>query len=206
MKKQANLNTRNQLLLAKKISSMSATMQDAAANGELKYTDGYYYKRFALPTSASGMQDILLNDDSQKDGYCSISKQKIQQGCAFECDRLTFKVYAVATASLASGADAGSVTYGTVAAATLVPVLQAAELEITVNGVRQFMAPVNAFNHETTNSNSDKDGINLSAPFFVNDEQLLQFRLHLPQSKSIDSTVSVFVEVAMYGAECRITR
>lgn len=205
MKKQANLNTRNQLLLAKKISSMSATMQDAAANGELKYTDGYYYKRFALPTSASGMQDILLNDDSQKDGYCSISKQKIQQGCAFMCGRLTFKVFAVATASL-NGADAGSVSYGTVAAATTVPVLQNAELEVTVNGVRQFMAPVNAFNQETEAANSDKDGINLSAPFFVNDEQLLQYRLHLPQGKSIDSSLSVFVEVAMYGSECRVAR
>lgn len=205
MKKQAKLNTRNQLLLAKKISSMSATMQDAAANGELKYTDGYYYKRFALPTSASGMQDILLNDDSQKDGYCSISKQKIQQGCAFMCGRLTFKVFAVPTASL-NGADAGSVSYGTVAAATTVPVLQNAELEVTVNGVRQFMAPVNAFNQETEAANSDKDGINLSAPFFVNDEQLLQYRLHLPQGKSIDSSLSVFVEVAMYGSECRVAR
>ena len=205
MKKQANLNTRNQLLLAKKISSMSATMQDAAANGELKYSDGYYFKRFPLPTGASGMQDILLNDDAQKDGYCSISKQKIQQGCAFMCGRLTFKVFAVATASL-NGADAGSVSYGTVAAATTVPVLQNAELEVTVNGVRQFMAPVNAFNQETEAANSDKDGINLSAPFFVNDEQLLQYRLHLPQGKSIDSSLSVFVEVAMYGSECRVAR
>lgn len=205
MKQSENLNTRNQRLLAKKISQMSASMQEAAANNELKYSDGYYYKRFALPTSASGMQDILLNDDAQKDGYCSISKQKIQQGCAFMCGRLTFKVFAVATSSL-GGADAGTVTYGTVAAATSVPALQCAELEVTVNGVRQFMAPVNAFNQETEASNSDKDGINLSAPFFVNDEQLLQYRLHLPQGKAIDSSMSVFVEVAMYGSECRIAR
>lgn len=200
-----NLNTRSQLLLAKYISKMSASMQEAAQKGELKYTDGYYYKRFALPTAASGMQDLLLNDDSQRDGYCSISKQKINSGCAFMADRFTFKVYAVATSSLAGG-DAGSVPYGTVAAATAVPILQCGELEFTVNGVRQFMVPVNAFNHETIGANSDKDGINVSAPCFINDEQLMQFRLHLPQSKSIDSSMSVFVEVCMYGAECRISR
>lgn len=200
-----NLNTRSQLLLAKYISKMSASMQEAAQKGELKYTDGYYFKRFALPTAASGMQDLLLNDDSQKDGYCSISKQKINSGCAFMADRFTFKAYAVATSSLA-GADAGSVPYGTIAAANAVPILQCAELEFTVNGVRQFMAPVNAFNHETIGADSDKDGINVSAPCFINDEQLMQFRLHLPQSKSIDSSMSVFVEVCMYGAECRIAR
>lgn len=203
--KQVNLNTRSQLLLAKYISKMSASMQEAAQKGELKYTDGYYFKRFALPTAASGLQDLLLNDDAQKDGYCSISKQKINSGCAFMADRFTFKVYAIATASL-SGADEGSVSYGTVAAATTVPALQNAELEFTVNGVRQWIAPVNAFNHETINSDSDKDGINVSAPCFVNDEQLMQFRLHLPQGKSLDSSLSVFVEVCMYGAECRITR
>lgn len=200
-----NLNTRSQLLLAKYISKMSASMQEAAQKGELKYTDGYYYKRFALPTAASGMQDLLLNDDSQKDGYCSISKQKINSGCAFMADRFTFKVYAVATADL-NGADAGTVPYNTVATATAVPILQCAELEFTVNGVRQFIAPVNAFNHESIGANSDKDGINVSAPCFINDEQLMQFRLHLPQGKSVDTTQSVFVEVCMYGAECRIAR
>lgn len=200
-----NLNTRSQLLLAQKIGLMSASMQEAANNNQLQYTDGYYFKRFPLPTAASGLQDILLNDDSQKDGFCSISKQKINQGCAFMADRFTFKIFAVATASL-NGADEGSVTYGTVAAATTVPVLQNAELEMTVNGVRQWIAPVNAFNHETPDANSDKDGINVSAPVFINDEQLIQFRLHLPQGKSIDNTLSVFVEVVMYGAECRIAR
>lgn len=204
-KKEINLNTRSQLLLAGKVGKMSASMQEAAANGELKYSDGYYYKRFKLPTGASGLQDLLLNDDSQKDGYCSISKQKINQSCAFEADRFTFKVFAVATSSLA-GADEATVSYGTVAAATSVPALQCAELEFTVNGERQFITPVNAFNHETINSNSDKDGINVSAPIFINDEQLMQFRLHLPQGKSIDSSLTVFVEVVMYGAECRISR
>lgn len=199
------LNTRSQLLLAGYVSKMSASMQEAFNKGQLKFSDAYYYKRFALPTGASGMQDLLLNDDSQKDGYCSISKQKIDQGCAFMADRFTFKVYAVATTSLA-GADEATVTYGTVAAATTVPGLQCAELEFTVNGVRQFISPVNAFNHETENSNSDKDGINVSAPIFVNDEQLMQFRLHLPQGKSLDSSLTVFVEVCMYGAECRIAR
>ena len=200
-----NLNTRSQLLLAQKVGLMSASMQDAANENKLQYTDGYYFKRFPLPTAASGLQDILLNDDSQKDGYCSISKQKINQGCAFMADRFTFRIFAVATSSL-NGADEGSVTYGTVAAATSVPALQCAELEMTVNGVRQWISPVNAFNHETTDANSDKDGINVSAPVFINDEQLIQFRLHLPQGKSIDNTLSVFVEVVMYGAECRIAR
>lgn len=200
-----NLNTRSQLLLAQKVGLMSASMQEAANDNKLQYTDGYYFKRFPLPTSASGLQDILLNDDSQKDGYCSISKQKINTGCAFMADRFTFKVFAIATASL-SGADEATVSYGTVAAATTVPALQCAELEMTVNGIRQWIAPVNAFNHETTDANSDKDGINVSAPVFINDEQLIQFRLHLPQGKSIDSSLSVFVEVVMYGAECRIAR
>lgn len=201
-----NLNTRSQLLLAQKVGLMSASMQEAANDNKLQYTDGYYYKRFMLPTGASGLQDLLLNDDSQKDGYCSISKQKINTGCAFMADRFTFKVYTVATSSLPSGADEGTVTYGTVAAATAVPALQCAELEMTVNGVRQWIAPVNAFNHETVDSNSDKDGINVSAPVFINDEQLIQFRLHLPQGKAIASTQTVAVEVVMYGAECRIAR
>lgn len=199
------LNTRTQLLLAGKVGQMSASMQEAASKEQLKYTDGYYYKRVKLPTGASGLQDLLLNDDSQKDGYCSISKQKINQCCAFEANRFTFKIYAVATSSL-SGADEATVSYGTVAAANTVPGLQCAELEFTVNGDRQFLVPVNAFNHESINSNSDKDGINVSAPIFINDEQLLQFRLHLPQGKSLDSSLTVFVEVCMYGAECRINR
>lgn len=199
------LNTRAQLLLNDKVSQMSASMQEAASNGQLKYSDAYYFKRFALPVGASGMQDILLNDDSQKDGYCSISKQKINSGCAFMADRITVGVYGVATASLA-GADEATVPYSTVAALTSIPALQNAELEMTVNGVRQFMAPLSAFNQETREANSEKNGINVSAPIFVNDEQLIQFRLHLPQSKSLDATLSVFIEVCMFGAECRISR
>lgn len=206
MAQEINLNTRTQLLLATFIDKMSASMQVAADEKKLKYSDALYYKRFALPTGASGLQDLLLNDDSQKDGYCNISKQKISQGAAFMADRFTVKVYTVATSSLPAGADEGSVTYGTVAAATAVPELQCAELEMTVNGERQFMLPLNAFNHETVASNSDKDGFNVTAPIFVNDEVLLQFRLHLPQGKSIAATQTVFVEVCMYGAECRISR
>ena len=199
------LDTRSQKLLAQYVDKMSASMQVAYAEKRLKYSDGFYFKRVALPTAASGIQNLLLNDDALTDGYCSISKQRIDQGCAFMADRFTFKIYAVATASL-NGADAGTVTYGTVAAATTVPGLQNAELEFTVNGVRQFKAPINAFNQETKGSNSEKDGINISAPCFVSDEQLMQFRLYLPQNKSLDNTLSVFVEVCMYGAECRIAR
>lgn len=199
------LNTRAQLLLNDKVSEMSASMQEAATNGKLKYTDAYYYKRFALPTGASGLQDILLNDDSQKDGYCSISKQKINSGCAFMADRITVGVFSVATASL-NGADEATVSYTDVKSLTAVPTLQDAELEMTVNGVRQFIAPLSAFNQETREANSEKNGINVSAPIFVNDEQLIQFRLHLPQGKSIDATLSCFIEVCMFGAECRISR
>lgn len=198
------VNTRTQRLLASFVPKMSASMQLAYKNGNLQFADGCYFKRFALPTSANGMQDILLNDDSQRDGYCSISKQKIDSGCAFMADRFTFKVYAVATASLPSGADEGNCSYGTVAAATAVPVVQSSELEFTVNGTRKWKYNVNAFTQEGTMANSEKDGLNVTAPLFINDEQLLQFRLHLPQGKSVDSSMTVYVEVCMYGAECRI--
>jgi len=194
---------RTQALLLENSPRMSATMRQASKDGKLVYSDGFYFKRAKLPTSASGMQNILLNDDSQKDGYCSISKQKIQQGCAFECDRLTFKAFAVLTANLGT-ADAASVKYVSIKDLTVVPELMCAELEVTVNGETKFRVPVNAFTQETYYANSEKDGINLTAPFFVNDEQLLQFRLHLPQDLSIDSTYTVFVEVAMYGSECRV--
>lgn len=198
------VNSRAQRLLASYVPKMSASMQLAYKEGRLKFTDGYYFKRFALPAGANGLQDILLNDDSQRDGYCTISKQKIDQGCAFMANRFTFKVYTVATASLPSGADEGNCTYGTVAAATAVPVVQCAELEMTVNGTRQWKFAVSEFNHEATDANSEKDGINVEAPIFINDEQLLQFRLHLPQGKSVASTQTVFVEVAFRGAQCSI--
>jgi len=205
------LNTRSQLLLAGYTSKMSASMQEAFAKGQLKFSDGYYFKRFKLPVSASGLQNILLNDDSQTDGFCSISKQKIDQGCAFMADRFTFKVGFVDTT--ASGAPTyaqvseGAIEYKNIStAAQSIPELAAAELEFTVNGVTQWTAPVNSFNHETLFANSDRDGINVSAPCFVNDEQLLQFRLKLPQGLSIASKWAICVEVVMYGAECRISR
>lgn len=197
--------TRAQRLLQQKISKMSASLQEAATKGELKFADGFYYKSYALPTGASGLQDILLNDDSQKDGYCSISKQKLNPGCAFMADRMTIGIYSVATSSLGSN-DEGTVSYAPVSAATAVPALQNAEIEFTVNGIRQFMAPLTAFNQETIYGNSAKEGINFSAPVFINDEQLLQFRLHLPQGKALDSTLSVFIKVCIFGSECRISR
>lgn len=206
-----NLNTRSQLLLASYIGKMSASMQEAAANGQLKYTDGYYFKRFKLPVSASGLQNLLLNDDAQKDGFCSISKQKINTGCAFMADRFTIRVGYVDGS--ASGAPAyaevseGAVEYKPVSeVAASVPALAAAEVEFTVNGVTQWTAPLNAFNHETVNANSDKDGINVTAPCFINDEQLMQYRLKLPQGISMPGTAFVCIEVVMYGAECRIAR
>ena len=84
--------------------------------------------------------------------------------------------------------------------------LTCAELEFTVNGDRQWIAPVNSFNQETVLSNSNKDGKNVSAPVFVNDEVLMQYRLHLPQGIALPSGFYVAVEVCMYGAECRIAR
>lgn len=195
--------TRPQRLLEEKVSKMSASLQEAATKGLLKFADGYYYKSAALAAGASGLQDILLNDDSQKDGYCSISKQKINPGCAFMASRMTIGVYSVATASL-NGADEATVSYTPITSLTAEPALQNAELEFTVNGVRQFMAPLTAFTQESEYSNSAKDGLNFSAPVFINDEQLLQFRLHLPQGKSLTAANSCFIKVTLFGAECRI--
>ena len=209
------INTRTQLLLASYKDKMSASMQVAADNGKLKYSDGYYYKRIKLPLSANGMQDLLLNDDSQKDGFCSNSKQKINQGCAFMADRFTFKVavYTVPGSSpIAYDAwSEGAQVYTSLDAMdatekAALAALTCAELEFTVNGDRQWIAPVNSFNQETVLSNSNKDGKNVSAPVFVNDEVLMQYRLHLPQGIALPSGYYVAVEVCMYGAECRIAR
>lgn len=209
------INTRTQILLASFVDNMSASMQVAAKNKKLKYSDGYYYKRFKMPLNANGMQDILLNDDSQKDGFCSISKQKINQGCAFMADRFTFKV-AVYTVPESSAIAYDNWTEGAqiytaiddmpAAAKAALAALTCAELEFTVNGDRQWMAPVNSFNQETIYSNSNKDGKNVTAPCFINDEVLMQFRLHLPQGIALPSGFYVAVEVCMYGAECRIAR
>jgi hypothetical protein len=209
------INTRSQILLASFSGKMSASMQVAANEGKLKYSDGYYYKRVKLPISANGMQDLLLNDDSQKDGFCSISKQKINQGCAFMADRFTFKVAVytvpqsdpVAYDSWSEGAQIyTSLDDMPAAVKTALAALSCAELEFTVNGDRQWIAPVNSFNQETIYSNSNKDGKNVSAPCFVNDEVLMQFRLHLPQGIALPQGYYVAVEVCMYGAECRISR
>ena len=209
------INTRTQLLLASYKDKMSASMQVAADNGKLKYSDGYYYKRIKLPLSANGMQDLLLNDDSQKYGFCSISKQKINQGCAFMADRFTFKV-AVYTVPGSSPIEYNAWSEGAQVYTSLdamdatqkaaLAALTCAELEFTVNGDRQWIAPVNSFNQETVLSNSNKDGKNVSAPVFVNDEVLMQYRLHLPQGIALPSGYYVAVEVCMYGAECRIAR
>ena len=209
------INTRTQILLASFVDNMSASMQVAAKNKKLKYSDGYYYKRFKMPLNANGMQDILLNDDSQKDGFCSISKQKINQGCAFMADRFTFKV-AVYTVPESSAIAYDNWTEGAqiytaiddmpAAAKAALAALTCAELDFTVNGDRQWMAPVNSFNQETIYSNSNKDGKNVTAPCFINDEVLMQFRLHLPQGIALPSGFYVAVEVCMYGAECRIAR
>lgn len=209
------INTRTQLLLASFVGKMSASMQVAASEGKLKYTDGYYYKRVKLPLSANGMQDLLLNDDSKKDGFCSISKQKINQGCAFMADRFTFKV-AVYQAPAVEPLDYNAWSEGAQIYTSLdeisdnvkeaLAALACAELEFTVNGDQQWIAPVNSFNQETVLSNSNKDGKNVTAPVFVNDEVLMQFRLHLPQGIALPSGYYVAVEVCMYGAECRIAR
>lgn len=209
------INTRTQLLLASYKDRMSASMQVAADNGKLKYSDGYYYKRVKLPLSANGMQDLLLNDDSQKDGFCSISKQKINQGCAFMADRFTFKAayYEVPNSnpiSYDAWSEGAQVYYPLdelpAAIQAALAALICAELEFTVNGDRQWIAPVNSFNQETVLSNSNKDGKNVSAPVFVNDEVLMQYRLHLPQGIALPSGYYVAIEVCMYGAECRIAR
>lgn len=200
-----SLNTRAQLLLAQKVVKMSATMQDAAEKGNLEYSDAIYYKRYAIPVGGSGMLNILKNDDSELDGFCNISKQKISQNCAFMADRITVRIGWINSSDESyATANETSVAYLPVASLTGANVLRNAELEVQFNNVKINQSPLDAYNMERTSSNGDKDGLNLSAPKFISDEQQMQFRLHIPDGQSIPSTAKYFIEVAVHGAEVRV--
>lgn len=200
-----SLNTRSQLLLAQKVSQMSATMKDAAENSKLSYSDSVYFKRFALPVGAGGLHDILLNDDAQKDGFCNISKQKINQGCAFMVDRITARIgWIKSTDEGYATATEATVAYLPIKELTEANVLRNSELEVIFNQVKVNQSPLDAFTQEPKNCNGDGDGLNLSAPQFISDEQQMQFRLHVPQGSAIPSSAKYFIEVALHGAEVRV--
>ena len=84
-------------------------------------------------------------------------------------------------------------------------ILSNAEIEIDIAQLNVFQAPINSFNQEAIGVNGQKDGIILTAPKLIQDSQELQFRLHVPQGKTIDGTsYRYFVEVALRGAEIRV--
>lgn len=201
---QQNVLDRGQVILLNKIGEMSPDMQQNFKKANTVYGDAVYYKRYNL--AGGGLVNVLLNDDSIKDGYCNISKQKINQGCAFLIQKITLRI-AIVDAQVnnaANPADEADVTYGTVAAATAAPVLQNAELELDIAQKKICQIPFNAFNQEGTGVDSEKNAYVLSAPKLATYNDELQFRVHNPQGKSLPSDKKIFVEVALHGAELRI--
>lgn len=194
--------TRAQEFLRLKIGELSPAMQEDYQNGNLNFSDSVYYKRYEV-TGAGGLWDLLYNDDAIKDGYTNISKQKIKQGCAIMIDRITFRAGYVATGGTE---DAANIVYLPVSQiATVDPILANCEIEIDVAQLNIFQSPVNSFNQESIGVNGEKDGIILTAPKLITDAQELQFRLHVPQGKTISGTTNrYFVEVALRGAEIRV--
>lgn len=194
--------TRDQELLRLKVAEMSPAMQEDFAKGNLNFSDSVYYKRFEV-TNAGGLLDILQNDDAIRDGYCNISKQKIRQGCTIMVNRITVRGGYVATGGTETAAD---IVYLPIAdIATVSPVFANCELEFDVAQQNLFQAPINSFTQESIGVNGSKDGIILTAPKMVTDSQEMQFRLHVPQSKSIDGTTNrFFIEVALRGSEIRV--
>lgn len=199
--------TRAQEFLKLKIGKLSPAMQEDFQNGNLNFSDSVYYKRYEV-TGAGGLLDLLYNDDAIKDGFTNISKQKIKQGCAIMIDRITVRVGTVAATTTTANYEANvsyapveSVATGTAAS----PILTNCELEIDVAQLNIFQAPINSFNQESVGINGAKDGIILTAPKLITDSQELQFRLHVPQGKTIDGTsYRYFIEVALRGAEIRV--
>ncbi len=199
--------TRAQEFLKLKVGELSPAMQEDFQNGNLNFSDSVYYKRYEV-TGAGGLLDLLYNDDAIKDGFTNISKQKIKQGCAIMVDRITFKVGTVAVTTTTANYEA-NVAYLPVLSimegATANPILSNAEIEIDVAQLNIFQAPINSFNQESVGINGQKDGIILTAPKLITDLQEMQFRLHIPQGKTIDGTsYRYFVEVALRGAEIRV--
>lgn len=199
----AQLLTRNQELLRLKVGEMSPAMQEDFQKGNLNFSDSVYYKRFEV-TGAGGLLDILLNDDSIRDGYCNISKQKIKQGCTIMVDRITVRGgYIAASNTTAVAAD---IVYTPIASiASTSPVFANCELEFDIAQQNVFQAPINSFCQESIGVNGEKDGIILTAPKMITDSQEIQLRLHVPQGSTIDGTTNrFFIEVALRGSEIRV--
>lgn len=198
----AQLLTRDQELLRLKLGDMSPAMQEDYDKGNLNFADSVYYKRFEV-TNAGGLLDILLNDDSIKDGFCNISKQKIKQGCTIMVNRITVRGGYVATGGTQTAAEINYLPISDIA--TTSPVFANCELEVDVAQLNKFQAPINSFCQESIGVNGAKDGIILTAPIMITDSQEIQFRLHVPQSLSIDGTTNrFFIEVALRGSEIRV--
>lgn len=198
----AQLLTRDQELLRLKLGEMSPAMQEDYEKGNLNFSDSVYYKRYEV-TNAGGLLDILLNDDSIKDGFCNISKQKIKQGCTIMVNRITVRGGYVATGGTQTAADIVYLPIADIASTS--PVFANCELEIDVAQLNIFQAPINSFCQESIGVNGAKDGIILTAPKMITDSQEIQFRLHVPQSLSIDGTTNrFFIEVALRGSEIRV--
>lgn len=199
---QKALLTRTQEFIKLKIGELSPAMQADFANGNLNFSDSVYFIRYEV-TGAGGLWDLLHNDDSIKDGFCNISKQKIKQGCAIMIDRITCRAGYVAAGGSENAANIVYLPISQIASTE--PVLANCELEIDVAQLNIFQAPINSFNQESIGVNGEKDGIILTAPKLITDSQELQFRLHVPQGMTIPGTTNRwFVEVALRGAEIRV--
>ena len=194
--------TRAQELLKLKMGELSPAMQQDYKNGLLNFSDSVYYKRYEI-TGAGGLLDLLYNDDSIKDGFCNISKQKIKQGCAIMIDRITARIGYVATGGSETAAQINYLPVANIGAVD--PIIANCELEIDVAQLNIFQAPINSFCQESVAINGEKDGIILTAPKLITDSQEMQFRLHVPQSLTISGTTNrYFIEVALRGAEIRV--
>jgi hypothetical protein len=194
--------TRAQELLKLKMGELSPAMQQDYKNGLLNFSDSVYYKRYEI-TGAGGLLDLLYNDDSIRDGFCNISKQKIKQGCAIMIDRITARIGYVATGGSETAAQINYLPVANIG--TVDPIIANCELEIDVAQLNIFQAPINSFCQESVAINGEKDGIILTAPKLITDSQEMQFRLHVPQSLTISGTTNrYFIEVALRGAEIRV--
>lgn len=197
---------RGQIILLNKIGEMSPDMQANFKKQNTVYADSVYFKRFNISQGA-GLINVLQNDDAIKDGYCNISKQKIAQGCAFLIQKIAVKC-AIVDAQVNNAdnpADEAMVTYTPIANNTASPVLQNAELELDIAQRKIVQIPFSSFNQESTNVDGEKNGYILSAPKLATYNDELQFRIHFPQSKSLPSDKKIFIEVALYGSELRIS-
>ena len=198
----AQLLTRDQELLRLKIGEMSPAMQEDFQKENLNFSDSVYFKRYEV-TGAGGLLDLLLNDDSIKDGYCNISKQKIRQGCTIMVNRITVRGGYVAAGGTQTAADIVYLPIADIASTS--PVFANCELEFDIAQQNVFQAPINSFTQESIGVNGSKDGIILTAPKMVTDSQEMQLRLHVPQGSTIDGTTNrFFIEVCLRGSEIRV--